>query len=331
MHLERLFPARLFTSPIADYEKIVRIFANFVAGRYDHSNADVDTLPADANLQASFSLSMGPFRLSINEDLMQRDVIIEGQRGIANRIRLWSNPNRPNYTPFPGCLVPAPETGVFFADQPYRLSYSSWSSAADFGTWGTSDYDTDVVLYNSLCMRLDFSLTQEEILFNLADKFSIYPDKDRCFDCDLDPWPHALNHQDKSAIYWELWFLNHEDAGDQVSDYGQKAFEMPMTNRRYIVLNIERAEAILHYSMRLIARRYAAPHGDPLAETLFNRLPATLRNSVYGELYTILGPPQSEHVWNYEELAFHGRLGTATNAGRRAAILNFVNKGQKVM
>ena len=167
------------------------------------------------------------------------------------------------------------------------------------------------------------------MLFGMAEGLSRAPAEDShgmmsdCF--------NGLSPLDKNAIYWELWFLNRKKAGHRYPDYGRKAFELGTYDRDFSVPNKDRAEAILHYSMRLIARRYAAPHGDSLAEDLFNRLPAALRNRVYCELWAIKRPPQSEDVWNYGELAFHGRLSTVTNPERRAAILNFVDRAQKVM
>jgi hypothetical protein len=309
MQLERLFPAKAYTSSIAEYEKIVRIFANFVAGRYDYSN---DEMIGRWPFPTLDCLSLGPFRLSIQRGAPL--VIIKGQRGITNKIRIWNKPFPDNHPVRDSFLFSTSKTGVFYSE----VRYAHYLARCSQG---------------SVYIRLDFSVTQEEILFGLAGACSNKPDEDPSMQSKMPCYlTNALNPQ---AIYWELWFLNREKAGDRYPNYGRDAFEKPWNDhtldRTYFVPNKERAEAILHYSMRLIARRYAAPHDDSLAETLFNRLQAALRNPVYGELYALRRPPQSEDVWNYGELAFHGRLGSATNADRRLAILNFVNKGQKVL
>lgn len=320
MQIDRLFPDQNSALPVAEYQKLVRIFSNLAVGRCGYSahrsnwECSVGDSPNGVALQPS--LSLGAFTLTTYHQPgglnIERSYGLNiERRGVTTaRIKMkWGEPDSWEIQRNPlgrVSLYSTLETGVFFI----RADRARFSDIA----------------------RLNFSQEPEDILFHLhdiltpdagADRPDVIPSQSRM----------ALSPQDENGIYQELWFLNREEAGNRYVDYGRMAFEKQQCHRpdHYSVPNKDRAEAILHYSMRLIARRYAAPHGDPLAETMFNRLPVALRNPVYGELYTIKRPSQGEDVWNYGELAFHGRLGTVTNLERRAAILNFVDKGQKVM
>lgn len=312
MQLRRLFPGQEFALPVAEYQKIMRIFSNFAAGRCGYFNVALPTPSRSCPNKRLGSFCLEPSYGHKRESY----VSISGQRGMRSRIQIWENAwsrslCRP-CIPFKLSLYPAPGIGAMIASQRY------WTGPQ----------------WSQLNKCLDFSLAEEEILIGLADKFSSRPDDDAT-DMDLmhPCFKNSLCQKDKNGIYQELCFLNSTQS-TLYADYGQLAFEEVEGSgmeREFFVSNKERVEAILHYCMRLIARRYAAPQGDPMAEDLFNRLPQALRNPVYAELHAIRPPAQGEDVWNYGELAFHGRLGTVTNLERRAAILNFVNKGQKVL